>query len=112
MPALKLNGREMKQTTDVIALNSPYMAKVMRGEKWYEQTDKFAAGGFWLKKSWPLFKFMMQSMFKRIPLTEVERMTVEFSEPASFMAQTEGEYERLADVRKVEVKKGPEIEVI
>ena len=112
LPALKLNGQEMELVTDVIALNSPYMAKVMRGERWYEQAGKFAAGGFWLKKSWTLFKFMMRSMFKKVPLVEMELLIAEFPKPAKFMAQTEGEYEMLSDVHKVEVKKGPKVRVV
>lgn len=112
LPPLKLNGIERAHTTDVIALNSPYMAKVMRGDKWYEQTDQFAAGGFWLKKSRPLFKFMMRSMFKQIPLTEMDRLTVEFTEPASLMAQTEGEHEKLSDVQTIEVEKDTEIYIV
>lgn len=112
LPALKLNGEEMSQATDVIALNTPYMAKVMRGEKWYEKPDKFAVGGFYLRKSWPLFKFMRKSIFNKVPLVETEKMEVEFLEPAKFMIQAEGEYEMLEEVRKVEVEKGPAVKVI
>lgn len=112
LPELKLSGEKMAQATDVIALNTPYMAKVMRGEKWYEKADKFAAGGFWLKRSWTLFKFMMRSMFSRVPFTEVGELMVEFEQPARFMIQTDGEYQLLEDVQKVEVKKGPAVLVV
>jgi len=112
VPQLKLNDQEMPQATDIIALNTPYMAKVMRGDKWYESADKFAAGGFWLMKSWPLFKFMLRSMFKGVPLTEMEELDVKFDQPASFMIQTEGEYETLENVQAIKVKKGPKIVVV
>lgn len=113
LPALELNDAEMSQATDVIALNAPYMAKVMHGKKWYEDANKFAAGGFWLKKTWPLFKFMLRSMSKKgVPLTEMEQLTVNFAEPATIMAQTEGEYEKLENIQKIEVKKGPAIKVV
>ncbi len=112
LPALKLNDQEMSRATDVIALNAPYMAKVMHGDKWYEQPDKFAAGGFWLQKSWTLFKFMMRSMFKKVPLREMSQLEVEFEEPARLMIQSEGEYEMLEGAQKIEIKKGPKVTVI
>ena len=84
----------------------------MHGDKWYEQPDKFAAGGFWLQKSWTLFKFMMRSMFKKVPLREMSQLEVEFEEPARLMIQSEGEYEMLEGAQKIEIKKGPKVTVI
>ena len=107
VPGLKLNGKELTRVTDVIALNAPFMARVMRGDKWYEQAESFAAGGFWLKRSWTLFRFMMKSM-----LAEVKRLKIEFEKPAQFMIQADGEYAELKGVEKIEIKKGPMVLVV
>lgn len=112
IPSLTINGREMEKATDVIALNTPYMAKVMHGNKWYTEERKFGIGGFWLKKSWPLFKFMMSSMFKKVPLTEAEELELDFAQPATFTVQTDGEFEQLKDISNIKVKKGVKITVI
>ena len=112
LPTLRLNGEVRSETTDIIALNTPYMAKVMHGDEWYRDNKHFAAGGFWLRKSWPLFKFMMKSMFKKVPLTKVEQLKVEFDQPTDMTIQAEGELEKLAQVKQIKITKGPKIVVI
>lgn len=112
LPGLKLNSDARLKTTDIVAMNTPYMAKVMRGDEWYRDSRYFAVGGFWLKKSWPLFKFMMKSMFKKVPLEKVEQLKVDFDQPADLAIQAEGELEKLVQVTKIEITKGPKITVI
>ena len=65
-----------------------------------------------MKKSWPLFKFMMSSMFKKVPLTEAEELELDFAQPATFTVQTDGEFEQLKDISNIKVKKGVKITVI
>ena len=84
----------------------------MHGDEWYRDNKHFAAGGFWLRKSWPLFKFMMKSMFKKVPLTKVEQLKVEFDQPTDMTIQAEGELEKLAQVKQIKITKGPKIVVI
>lgn len=112
VPKMRLNGAPQKTMTDIIALNSPRMASVMRGKDWCWRKKVFGAGSFKLKWSVPLFFFMMKSMFNRVPVSESEKMLVEFDEPANVVIQAEGEYEDLEGVRKIAIEKGSAVLVV
>ncbi len=112
VPKMRLNGDEQSKMSDVIALNSPKMAGVMRGDNWCWQKEVFGLGSFRLKWSLPLFSFMIKSMFKRVPVQESKEMRLEFEEPATITIQAEGEYQTLDGVKKIRIEKNVEILVV
>ncbi len=106
LPRFELNGSEqLAETTDYIAVNGTMLADVMRGGDWYLDKKVFGSGAFQLRSFWNLCKFMMKSIFVKVPVVDTEKDVLEFGVPASMEIQAEGEYQRLENVTKIEVKK-------
>lgn len=93
------------KTTDYVAINSPRMARVMRGGRYYLKPEEFRAGTAELGNFWSLMWFMLRSMVVRVPGKKVRDEVIEFENESTVMIQTEGEAERLEKVQKIEVKK-------
>ncbi len=94
-----------KGTTDYIALNSPRMAKIMRGGKWYRRPQEFRSTVARLGGFWRLVGFMLGSMILRVPGKKTVADVLEFETPAEIAIQTEGEHEKLANVKRIEIVK-------
>lgn len=91
--------------TDYIAVNSPAVARVMRGGRWYRRKREFRSGLRRLGGFWAMMWFMVRSILWRVPGKKTTRDVLRFKEPSAVEIQAEGEHERLENVRKIEVKK-------
>lgn len=109
LPAkMTLNGQKIgdgKRVTDYLAVNSPVMAGMMKGGDWYRQPEKFGSTVQSLGKFWKMVKFGLRSVRKSIPLTETMEDTIRFGTLSEVEIQAEGEYQCLADVEEIVVKK-------
>lgn len=106
VPEFRLNGEKMPtDVTDYVAVNGARMAGVMRGGDWYLDPKHFGRAMGKLKSFWRLFSLMAKSILRRIPTVMVERDVLEFTKPGSIEVQAEGEYQRLSEVKKIEVSK-------
>lgn len=57
-------------------------------------------GGFWR-----LMWFMTRSVVARIPGKKTLGDVIKFEQPSTVMIHAEGEYQKLEDVKKIEIKK-------
>ncbi len=106
LPEGRLNGRLLKTgTTDYLAVNSKSMARVMRGGKWYEDFQVFQSGTASLKSFWRLGWFMLLSIVRRVPGAETRGDVLTFERPNEIEIHAEGEYQRLKNVERIEVRK-------
>jgi len=98
------NGSVVKNTTDMIAMNTRRMSKVMRGEDTLFKRREFRAGvvrgGEWLAMMW----FGLRSVLMRVPLLKTKQAMMEFDEPTEIEVQGEGEYKRVR-ARGIEIRK-------
>lgn len=104
----KMNGRDFDgRMTDYIAVNGPTLAHVMYGAAYWQEEREFGSTLQGLGKFWKMVKFGLRSINKQkgMPLIETTGDIIEFSESLSVGLQVEGEYEKMDDVKKVEVKK-------
>ena len=92
-------------TTDYLAVNSPRVAKIMRGNRLASKKMEFRGGTGKLGKFWHLIWFMMRSILWRIPGKKTTGDIIEFAEPGMVTIHAEGEYQRLEGVRKIEIRK-------
>lgn len=93
------------EMTDYMAVNSPSVARVMRGGRWYRREREFRGGVMRLGKLRGMVWFMLRSVFGRIPGKKTTRDVIRFSEPSTVIIHAEGEHERLENVQKIEIKK-------
>lgn len=91
--------------TDYMAVNSPSVARVMRGGRWYRRKQEFRSGVMRLGKLRGMIWFMLRSVFGRIPGKKTTRDIIKFKQPSEVEIHAEGEHERLKNVRKIEIKK-------
>ncbi len=105
LPAFNLDGQLVSGFSDYIAVNSPTMAKIMKGGKWYENPKVFWRGLGRLNSFWRLMIFMAKSMLVRIPGEESKVDILEFEKPATVEIQAEGEAEELAGIRQIRILK-------
>lgn len=114
LPAeMRVNGKAVEQgATDYLAVNGPTLAGIMKGGEWYREAEGFGSTVERLGKFWKMVGFGLKSVFSRVPLAETRRDVIEFLKPAEVEIQAEGEYQRLAGVEKIEVKKGEKMKVV
>lgn len=114
LPEGAINGKKIApKTTDYIVLNGATMAGMMRGGDWYQQPKGFISATGRLGSLARLLRFMWVSMRRGVPGEVHERDVIEFAQPSEVELHTEGEYEKLVDVSRVEVQKtGVSIKVI
>lgn len=106
LPAGKLNGRNLREgTTDYLAVNGKTMARVMKGGEWAQDYQTFWSGTGRLASFWRLTWFMMKSMVRRVPGNETRGDILTFELPNEVEIHAEGEYERLKNVVRIEVRK-------
>lgn len=92
-------------TTDYIALNSPRMARMMRGRKYYRRRNEFLSTTARLGGVWRLMWFMLRSIVCRVPGKKTCGDVIRFDEAADVMIQAEGEYQKLTQVKEIVIKK-------
>ncbi len=114
LPVFRLNGQKVPQeTSDYIAVNGRYLARIMRGGKSYLNPKSFKSNTFCLVKLWQLFKMMIVSVFYRVSCTETQCDILEFNKPSKVTLQAEGESISAEDVTKIEIRKAKKyLEVI
>ncbi len=106
LPAGKYNGKTWKtNTTDYLAVNGTVVAGIMKGGEWHGEKRKFSSSVQRLGNIWRLVKFMLTSMRRGIPGEETESDVLDFAQPSQVEVHAEGEFERLQEVQKIEVKK-------
>lgn len=101
----KKNVRFRQGDTDYLAVNGPRLARIMRSKKWYLSKDKFGSGVKKLGGFWRMVGFGLQSVIFRVPVKKTQGDVIKFKQPATVVAQVEGESEKLEDVKKIEVTK-------
>lgn len=107
LPSFKINGKKVPVgTSDYIAVNSRYMARVMRGGKDYLRKREFRSDTYKLTSFIKLCKMMTASMLKRVPGKETVGDEIIFDNPSSVTLQAEGESIHSERVTKIEIKKG------
>lgn len=92
-------------TTDYLAINSPRVAKLMRGVKCASKPKEFRSTTARLGSFWRLVWFMLRSVVVRIPGKKTTGDVIKFEQPSTVMIHAEGEYQELTDVKKIEIKK-------
>ena len=106
LPDFKLNGKlQPKNTSDYAAVNGRYMARVMKGGKYFKSPTTFRSETDRLTNFWRLFKLMMRSIFKTIPGSSTKGDTLEFLSPATIELQAEGEYKTFSNINKIVIRK-------
>lgn len=96
-------------TTDYLAINSPRVAKLMRGAKSAHRMREFRSTTVQLGSFWRLMWFMTRSVVARIPGKKTLGDVIKFEQPSAVMIHAEGEYQRLENVKKIEVKKSKKV---
>lgn len=106
MPKFTLNGKVMNDSTsDYVAVNGRYVARLMKGGSDYKKTKTFRSGAYELTKFWRLFGFMSKSIIFQVPGAETQGDKLDFMEPVNVSIQAEGESIDLKGVHRIEIKK-------
>ena len=92
-------------TTDYLAVNSPRVARFMRGGKYYLRSGEFLSSTGKLGGFFGLMWFMLRSMVRRIPGKKTQKDVLTFGADARVMIQAEGEYQELSGIQKIEIMK-------
>ena len=91
--------------TDYLAVNSPRVAKLMRGAKCAAKKQEFRSTTACLGSFGRLAWFMMCSVLMHIPGKKTTGDVIKFEQPSTVMIHAEGEYQELHNVKKIEIKK-------
>ncbi len=96
---------EVKGASDYLAVNGLTVAKLMKGGRWFMKPDVFLSKTGRLTRFGGLFGFMSRSVLRKVPGVDSDYDKLVFAEPTEVMVQAEGEYERIADVTTIEIRK-------
>ena len=106
LPTFQLNGKTVPaKTSDYIAVNGRYVARVMKGGMDYLHPKTFKSNIYCLTSFWRLFRMMATSILRRFPGLETQGDVLTFAQPSNITLQAEGECIPLKNVRKIEIKK-------
>ncbi len=106
LPECTLNGQKVSlAATDYLVVNGPTLAEIMKGGDWWKDARDFGSSVQELGKFWKMVKFGWRSVRKGVPLQETQGDMIEFAQPSAVEMHVEGEYERLEEVKTLEVKK-------
>ena len=94
-----------EKCSDYMAINSPYVARVMRGGKYYSGENYFLSSVGCMTKFGKLILMMIKSIFRRIPGIESDYDCLILKKASKIMLQAEGEYAMIEGVRIIEVEK-------
>lgn len=93
--------------TDLFALNSPQVGRIIRSATDYGQESYFGFRTNDVSSILPNIPFGLKALAGHTPAEAVERLTVHFETPSNVALQTEGEFVALKDVEKIFVYKDP-----
>lgn len=106
LPDFRLNGKLQPQvTSDYIAVNGRFMARVLRIGDNYKNPTTFHSKTCRLINFGRLFYLISRSVLLRIPGAETDGDILEFEKPATVKFQAEGEFVTCKNVRKIEIRK-------
>lgn len=106
LPELILNGMPVaRKTSDYVAVNGRYMARVMKGREDYRDSGYFRSTTDYLVNFYRLSRYMARSIVSRIPGSLTTSDTLEFKKPSTVILQTEGESYECKNISKIEIKK-------
>lgn len=91
--------------TDYLAVNSPRVAKLMRGNQCGGFPQEFRSTTARLGSFGRLVWFMARSVLVRMPGKKTAGDVIKFEQPSTVMIHAEGEYQKLEGVKKIEIKK-------
>lgn len=106
LPKFQLNNEAVPaKTSDYVAVNGRYLARVMRGGFEYLHPKTFRSNTYCLTSFWKLCKMMIVSIFCRVPSSETQDDILKFTKPSNITIQAEGESISLKNTSEIEIKK-------
>jgi diacylglycerol kinase family enzyme len=113
IPRFQRPGHELKpHTTDILAINGPIMAKIIKSQRALYETRSFLSKDLDVSKFYTnralLSRSALNYLFRtRLSLPGVERTKdiIEFESPADFPLQIDGEVSLLSDVTSLTISK-------
>ncbi len=91
--------------SDYMAINSPTVARIMKGGKYYENENYFLSNIGCMTKFFKLIPMMLKSMFAKVSGIESDYDCLILDKESKIMLQAEGEYKMISGVKKIEIEK-------
>lgn len=91
--------------SDYMAINSPSVARIMKGGKYYSNENYFLSNIGCMTKFFKLIPMMLRSMFRQVPGIESDYDCLILSKASKIMLQAEGEYKMIDNVKTIEIEK-------
>lgn len=109
LPPFTTNLSAIEQTslTDVMMINSQCMGRMIRSSIDYPQTDFFGYHQADFSSVWKNIPFACSAIAGHTPAERITDITLNFREPATIIAQTEGEHAVLPAVSTIRAYKDP-----
>ena len=109
LPPFTTNLSTIEQTglTDVMMINSQCMGRMIRSSIDYPQTDFFGYHQADFSSVWKNIPFACSAITGHTPAERITDITLNFCEPATILAQTEGEHAELQGVSTIRAYKDP-----
>lgn len=102
-----LSAEEQAGLTDVMIINNQRMGRVIRSSIDYPQTDFFGYHQADFSSVWKNIPFACNAIAGHTPAERITDITLTFREPATILAQTEGEHAVLPAVSIIRAYKDP-----
>ena len=102
-----LSAEEQAGLTDVMMINSQCMGRMIRSSTDYPQTDFFGYHQADFSSVWKNIPFAYSAVTGHTPAERITDITLNFREPATIIAQTEGEHAKLQGVSTIRAYKDP-----
>ena len=102
-----LSTEEQAGLTDVMIINNQRMGRVIRSSIDYPQTDFFGYHQADFSSIWKNIPFVCSAIAGHTPAEKITEITLTFCEPATILAQTEGEHAALPAVSTIRAYKDP-----
>ncbi len=101
----EMSLRLTKETTDYLAINSPRVVGILKGNGSAKKADGFASAVLQLSNVKQMVGFILKGVLTKVPTRKTLCDHINFAQPASVMVQADGEFERLKEVSDIEVRK-------
>lgn len=102
-----LSADEQVGLTDVMMINSQCMGRLIRSSIDYPQTDFFGYRQADFSSAWKNIPFACNAIAGHTPAERITDITLNFREPTTIIAQTEGEHAKLPAVSTIRAYKDP-----
>ena len=102
-----LSAEKQDGLTDVMVINNQRMGRVIRSSIDYPQTDFFGYHQANFSSIWKNIPFACGAIVGHTPAERITDITLTFREPATILAQTEGEHAALPAVSTIRAYKDP-----